>query len=182
MYRTSYAGIRVPDLGDVVSQSALLNLFTDIELAVNRLDVKRSELTARRGAGVLGGALALPDNTPTNATFNTELWDTIGGVDIALAPTQVVVPAGVWLVRASALLTSAAALNTAYLTVLGTVTLVVCGNQSGPFVSATQAPLSALGTLVSPGETLTLSLYQRSGAAGQYISPRIEVAKICDLR
>lgn len=183
MYRTPFASLRVPDIDDVNQPGALVNLAADIQYRTEANKSRVSEVKRRRGV-YLNGVLSMPvpNSALTVVQWDSVNYDTDDYVNLSVSATNITVPSGVFLVTANIGVLSSAAINTLYVIISGTTYGTIAVNQFGPAAVATSAIVSLAGLFHSPlGETVTVSCYQVSGAAGSLYSSRFTLAKIGNL-
>jgi hypothetical protein len=181
MYRTPFAGIRVPDVDDTDIATAMTNMLTDIEYEIGKYSSVVDEITRRRGARVDGGAVALPVSVYVSCQFASEIWDTDNYFNIA-SPTVLSVGTGVFLASGSAIVLGGGVLSTVHIRINGSVAGAISANSGGPFNTATSIMQSTVGIFASTAaQTLTLDCYQKSAGAGQIASSEFRIAKLSEL-
>lgn len=183
MYRTTFASLRVPDVDDTDQPKALIDLATDIQYRVEQNAERVNEVKRRRGVylnGVFG--MPVPNMVLTTIQWDSVNYDTDSYVDLSVSTTNITVPSGVFLTSANIGVSSSALIDTLYVVISGTTYGTIAANQLGPTAAATGGMVSLVGLFNSPlGETVTVSCYQRSGAAGTLYNPRFTLAKIGNL-
>lgn len=185
MYRTMFASLRVPDIDDTNQAEGLLNLSTDIQYCTARNEARLKELERRRGAHVSTSAssvIPLPNGIFVTIPWDTVTYDSDNYVDLSVSTTNIVVPKGVFIVSGSGHTSGTGIVNTAWISISGSVYGTIASNQCGPFASSRSVLISLVGIFYSvAGENVTMRFMQTSGAAASLSTSNLSIAKIGNL-